>query len=132
MKLDTVRLLVDDMPAAVRFYRDVMGFKLRFGGETDVYVEFEVGAGEVAVALFEKKLMLGSLGLTPADGSVAGDRAVLTFAVPDVDESFATLVTKGAVVVHSPTDQPAWHLRVAHLRDPAGNLIEIHSALRSI
>jgi lactoylglutathione lyase len=130
MKLDTIRLLVDDMPAAVRFYRDALGLAMRFGSENDVYVEFDSGVGGIAVALFDRKLMLGALG-DDTGQTAAGHRSLLTFLVPAVDQTYASLVAAGAKAVHPPTDQPAWHLRAAHVSDPAGNLVEIHSALSS-
>jgi len=33
------RLLVTDMAASVRFYRDILGFKVNVGGENDVYTD---------------------------------------------------------------------------------------------
>lgn len=37
---------------------------------------------------------------------------------------------KGVEFVTEPHDQDAWYLRVAHLRDPDGNLVELFNNLR--
>lgn len=58
------------------------------------------------------------------------DKVALTFEVADVDASFRELSGKGVIFTTEPHDQEAWVLRVAHLRDPEGNLIEINAPLR--
>ena len=60
----------------------------------------------------------------------AQDAAVLTFGVDDVDTACSALKAKGVVFTTTPHDQPEWHIRVAHLRDPDGRLIELYSPLR--
>jgi lactoylglutathione lyase len=47
-----------------------------------------------------------------------------------VDATFRELVSKGATVVTEPHDQPTWEIRVAHLRDPDGNLFELDERRR--
>ena len=54
---------------------------------------------------------------------------MLTFFVKSVDETFAELKKRGATIEREPQDRPDWMLRVAHFRDPAGNLLEIHQPL---
>jgi hypothetical protein len=39
---------------------------------------------------------------------------------------------RGVQFVTEPHDQEAWVLRVAHLRDPEGNLIEINAPLKAV
>jgi predicted enzyme related to lactoylglutathione lyase len=65
-----------------------------------------------------------------AQATRAGDQAVLTFNVADVDATHKQLSAKGVQFVNPPHDQEAWVLRVAHLRDPEGNLIEFNAPLK--
>jgi predicted enzyme related to lactoylglutathione lyase len=53
----------------------------------------------------------------------------LIFAVDDVDEEVRRLTDLGVKMVSEPQDQEAWGLRVAHLRDPEENLIELNKPL---
>ena len=119
MRLTHVRLLVDDVGACVRFYRDVMGFEL--GAEHGDYVEFR--AGEAILALFPRTAMAEAVGFDPL---AAGDRVALILSVDDVDTALAEVRQRGAVVVAEAQDRPDWGLRVAHVRDPDGNLLELY------
>jgi lactoylglutathione lyase len=124
LNLTNVRLLVQDIGASVRFYRDKLGFELVFGDEDDVYAEFK--AGNATLGLFKQELMSEVSGVShlPASANVQ-DRGLLFFAVPDVDAACAELEARGITFVGPPTDRPDWGLRTAHFRDPDGNLIEI-------
>jgi predicted enzyme related to lactoylglutathione lyase len=62
-------------------------------------------------------------------GEQMADKVALTFEVDDVDETYNRLSSKGVHFVTEPHNQEAWVLRVAHLRDPEGNLIEINAPL---
>jgi len=128
MKFTTVRLLVTDFPACHKFYEKILGLKPRFGGPDGHYEEFETGNG-VMVALFPRDMMMTALDTT-GTGTTGDDRVVLTCEVDDVDLVAAYLKTHGVKLVHEPTNQPLWHLRVAHFRDPSGNLIEINAPLK--
>ncbi len=59
----------------------------------------------------------------------AQDRAVLVIEVDDVDALAQRLRASGIVLVNEPMDMEQWVLRVAHFRDPAGNLIEVNQPL---
>jgi lactoylglutathione lyase len=127
MQLINFRLLVDDFPAAVRFWRDIMMLPISFSDETMGYAFFD--AGNTGLELFSRNGFAASLGeATPAPTPV-GHQAVIIFRVDDVDETYATLVKQGATPVASPQDRPAWQARTAHISDPEGNLIEIYSQL---
>jgi lactoylglutathione lyase len=127
MNLTHVRLLTDDPERMVRFYRDVLGLgvTLDAGG-----VYYELRTPGAIVALFRRDLMAGMLGaeLPPPGRS---DAAVVTFEVDDVDETARLLRERGAQLVAEPADYEVAFLRVAHLRDPDGNLIEINAPLRT-
>jgi len=137
LKLTHTRLCVDDLPACVAFYRDVLGLKPKFDAasftaEGSVYVEFETGTPEMTLGLFKHELMQAAVGRKHDDAAAntpGGERVVLTFFVESVNAAFAELKGKGATVASEPKDQPQWMIRVAHVRDPAGNLIELHQPL---
>ena len=132
MKLTHTRLCVDDLPACAAFYRDALGLKPKFDIEGSVYVEFETGTPEMTLGLFKHDLMQRAVGKNHDDAAAnapGGERVVLTFFVDSVDATFAALKAKGATVAGAPKDQPEWGIRVAHVRDPAGNLIEIHQPM---
>ena len=126
MRLTHVRLLVDDVERALGFYRDVLGLEVTLGAGDGIY--YELDAGGVILALYRRDLMGTMLGseLPPAAPS---DAVALTFAVADVDAAARVLRERGAELVAEPRDYEVAFLRVAHLRDPDGNLIEINSSL---
>jgi catechol 2,3-dioxygenase-like lactoylglutathione lyase family enzyme len=126
VKLTFVRLLVDDYPACFRFYRDVLGFRPTFGDEDGDYADFDAGGGDVSLALFVRHYQTDHVGTT-ADAS--GDKVAIIFEVDDVDRALEDLRKRGAPVSAEPTDQTDWGIRVAYIRDPDGNLIELNAPL---
>jgi predicted enzyme related to lactoylglutathione lyase len=111
----------------LRFYSEVMGFPIRLQAPQDDpdYAEFET---EPAVlSIYVRGLMNDAVG--GGVMSAAGDASVLIFAVDNVDEEVRRLTEMGVEMVSKPQDQEAWGLRVAHLRDPEGNLIELNKPL---
>jgi catechol 2,3-dioxygenase-like lactoylglutathione lyase family enzyme len=128
LKLTHTRLLVDNIDACYRFYRDTLGFKPRFDGEGSVYAEFDMGGH--MLALFSRKLMNDVVAPKARHTrDDAPDSVVVTFEVPDVDAVAAHLRQRGVSFISEPHDQKDWLLRVAHFRDPDGNLIEINAGL---
>lgn len=126
MKLTHVRLLTADMEPMIRFYRDVFGLEVTLDAGDGVYCEMR--AGGAILALFRRELMGQMIGSELAAPARA-DAAVLTFEVEDVDETARTLRERGAELVTEPSDYEVAFLRVAHLRDPDGNLVEINAPL---
>ncbi len=127
--LSQIRILVDDFPTSYRFYRDVLGLRPQETGADRVQAEagpygcFKDGSGGTDLALFDRGLMAKSVGADPGDRGPA-DHAVVVFRVPDVDAAHADAVARGAQSAAAPVDQPAWGMRVAHVRAPEGTLIE--------
>ena len=114
MKLTHVRLLVDDVPAAVAFYRDVLGFEVR--ADFGQYVEFV--SGDVSLSVFDRNVQTETAELRPA-----GDGSLVVLQVESADETAKQL---GERVLSGPVDRPDWGLRVLYVRDPAGNLVELY------
>ncbi len=129
-KFAYTRLLVSNFKACFLFYRDIMGFHATFGSENDVYADFNTG--EVTLALFNRSEMSKAVGTTrlPADVQ-AQDKMCLIFSVDDVDAKCRQLKKHAIPLITEPTDKPGWGIRVAHFRDPDGNLIEINQPLPS-
>lgn len=127
MKLTHVRLLTDDVEGLARFYREVLGLELTLDAGDGVYKELR-GPGDVILGVFRRDLMGQMIG---AELPVAGssDAVALTFAVDDVDEAARAVRERGAELVSEPRDYEVAFLRVAHLRDPDGNLIELNAPL---
>jgi lactoylglutathione lyase len=121
-RLADVRLLAEDFDRCLAFYRDAVGLDVRLHVE-GVYAELDGGGTGVTLAVYRRDLMAEALGSTLAPP--VGERIVFTFDVDDVDATFTLLVRAGATPVKEPHDQPAWEIRVAHLRDPEGNLFEL-------
>lgn len=70
-----------------------------------------------------------AVGSTGPPGPSGQDAAMLVFRVDDVGAAAKTLGRLGATQVAAARDRPEWgpELRTAHLRDPAGNLLELQS-----
>lgn len=128
LRYNTTRLLVDNFSAMFTFYKDVLGLIPRFGSADDVYAEFQTG--NVALALFSRALMTAAIANNPSPISASNDCLALSFHVDDVDAAYKALTALGATAVSAPRDQPDWFLRVAHIRDPENNLIELNTPLK--
>ncbi|MBB6674332.1 VOC family protein [Cohnella nanjingensis] len=124
------RLLVSDFKASVRFYREVLEMKEEWhqdepGAE---YALFSVG--EAKFELMPKRSMFEALGEVQAEiGEAAPLHVVLDFGCEDVDAEVERLRARGVRFVTEPHDRPAWRARVAHFRDPEGNLFELYTTL---
>jgi lactoylglutathione lyase len=119
MRFSQARLLVDDFAAAFLFYRDTLGLAVASGDESSAYASFDTGSGSVAI--FERAGQAEVVELRPP-----GDSTLLVLELDDVDATVARLAEH---VVRDPVDKPEWGGRVAFLRDPSGNLIELFQAL---
>ena len=129
MHLTHIRLLVSDFDACFRFYRDVMGLEAVWGEEGSGYADFKVGEG-LALALFERQAQAEAVGTDHLPSKATSqDRVSLVFGSDDLDADFQSLKGRGVQVVAEPADHPEWGIRVAYLRDPDGNLIEINSPI---
>jgi catechol 2,3-dioxygenase-like lactoylglutathione lyase family enzyme len=122
VKLTHVRLLVDDAPACFRFYRDVIGLTPTWGTETKGYADFDAGGSTLAIVGRAGQAEVVELRDT-------GDGAILVFGVDDLEAALAGLRARGAEPGEI-VDRPDWGIRFAHLRDPAGNLVEVSSPIR--
>jgi len=119
VKLSQVRLLVDDVAACFGFYRDVLGLETTFGDAAHGYASFRAGDGTIAI--FDRREQNETSELRGA-----GDSALVVLEVENADAEVERL---RAHVVADPVDRPEWGGRVAYLRDPDGNLIELFQTI---
>ncbi len=130
VKIHSAMLPHDDHEAALRFYRDGLGFEVRND------VEYQglhwitvgpVGQPETSIVLYPPE---ATPGLTDDERRVVtemmakGTYASINLAARDLDAVFARLEASGAEVVQEPTDQP-YGVRDCAFRDPAGNMVRI-------
>ncbi len=129
MRLNSVRLLVQNFAACFRFYRDILGLEPHWGDESSDYANFLL-PGETSLGLYRRELMAEAVGATSLPlFAPCQDRVALILEVDDVDEFVASLHARNVPLVKEPHDCPEWTMRAAHLRDPDGNLIEVFSPL---
>jgi catechol 2,3-dioxygenase-like lactoylglutathione lyase family enzyme len=124
MELSQVRLIVRDFTRCYRFYRDVLGLEPQFDAEQGPYAKFELPEGNAAIALHSRADIEKTIAPLESEGGV---RALVVLHVADVDATVREWTLRGA-----PIDQPrdVWgRLRVAYLKDPEGNLIELQQWL---
>jgi len=128
MKLLQVRLMVKDFKKSVIFYRDILEFKVRWYREDMEYALLDIG--ETKIELLSRKAMaevLGEANLPLEAGNSSS--FILDFGVEDVDVCYNRLRKKGITFITEPFDRKEWGARVAHFRDPDGNLIEIYKMI---
>ncbi|MFI6334462.1 VOC family protein [Streptomyces sp. NPDC050535] len=126
MELAQVRLLVSDFAACYRFYAEVLGLKPQSGATEGPYEKFSPVTGSAGIALQDRAMMariLGELG-EPA----TGHRSLVVLRVDDLDAYCEQITARGATLLHDPAPMTE-RMRVAHLKDPEGNLVELQEWL---
>ena len=126
MKFTHTRLLVENYAACFRFYRDVVQLEVVWGDEEGSYADFRAGDGAL-LAISDREVMADIV----APSTSHSDSAVLVFHVDDLESAVQDLKERGAVFVTEIQDRPTWGIHTAHLRDPAGNLLELNTPLSS-
>jgi len=102
---------VKDLASALRYYRDVLGFKVDWTwGEPPDFGS--VSRGHTTIFL--------------AQGG-GGGSWLMSF-TPDVDKLYEEIKAKGAIIKMPPTNMP-WHVREMQVEDPDRNVIRIGTGL---
>ena len=116
MRLTHVRLLVDDFGAAFRFYRDALGLAPSFGDEDGPYASF--ATEPASLSIFTRDGQRETVELRDT-----GDSAVVPLEVDDVDAEARRLA------LAEPVSRPDWGIRVAYVRDPSDNVLELYTPI---
>ncbi|MFG2605707.1 VOC family protein [Streptomyces sp. NPDC048514] len=126
MELAQVRLLVTDFASCYRFYADVLGLKPQSGAAEGPYEKFSPHAGSAGIALQDRVMMAQFL--QELGESATGHRSLVVLRVDDLDTYCAEITSRGATLLHGPAPMTD-RMRVAHLKDPEGNLVELQEWL---
>src|SRR5262245_15945264 len=124
VKYGGTAIYVDDVPAALDFYRRAFGLETRFFDEALQYGDLQTGGALVAFASHR----LGEM-LMPghhAQGRPAG--VELGFIAHDVPAAFAKAVAAGALPLAEPKVMP-WGATVAYLRSPDGTILGLSTPI---
>lgn len=118
-RIGQISIVVDDLEAAIAFYRDKLGLALLFRAPPSLAF-FDCGGVRLMV-----------------DGAAEGDGAhgtsILYYKVPDIRAAHEALVQQGVEFVQPPhevarmADHALW---LAFLRDPAGNVLALMGEVR--
>ena len=126
MELAQVRLLVSDFATCYRFYCEILGLKPQPGATEGPYEKFSPATGSAGIALQDRSMMaevLDELGDT-----ATGHRSLVVLRVDDLDAYCEQITSRGATLLHGPSPMTE-RMRVAHLKDPEGNLVELQEWL---
>ena len=107
-----IAITVSDVPAALAFYRDVLGLRFLFSAGPNLAF---LDAGGV-------RLMLS----TPQGAGSVGHNSILYFTVSDIVAVHAQILARGATNERTPqlaAKLPDHELWTGFVRDPDGNLV---------
>ena len=122
-----------DAEAALKFYRDDLGFEVRKDvgyqdmrwltvgppGQPGTSIVLHPPAVDPGITDDERRVI--------AEMIAKGTYAVLILATDDLDATFERLQANGADIIQEPIDQP-YGVRDFALRDPAGNMLRVNQA----
>lgn len=124
LKLKAVGLFVKDMATMVAFYRDVVGFPIKWDGiDPSVIVEME-GLRFMLFGRMDFERLTNQPYTYPCGNNGTFELALDVDTPEEVDKVYSTMVALGAVPIIEPKTYP-WGLRSCYVADPEGNLIEI-------
>ena len=109
-------LATGDLPRALGFYRDLLGFEVTYQFPPDGE------PGYVALDLGSSHLGIGADPAVADDARAGGRRFTLWVYAEDCDAAVEHLRANGVRVLAEPADQP-WGERMAEVADPDGNRV---------
>ena len=129
MKLEGFGIFVTDMPAMVRFYRDVLGFEIREAEDAEnIYLEKD----GTLFLMYRRKDFESMTGASLQYAGGVNGHYEIALGVENyaaVDRVFDEVVSKGAAAIMKPATME-WGQRTCYISDPEGNLIEIGSFVK--
>lgn len=118
------RLYVNDYDACLHFYQDILGLKVIMTSSVDRYAELTTGETKLSIMCRGKvKEYFGNH--TPVSFGTKDDAIAISFSVKDIDEACKALQEQKVEIVSSPWNFGDWGVKLALVRDPEGNLIEL-------
>lgn len=105
-KISAITLTVGNMEASMRFYRDVLGMEVLYGGPKEAFSSLRLPNADFPI-------------LNLQQGHPANDWGRMIFQVKDVD-SFWSYLREQGFEPEKPRDA-VWGERYFHLRDPDGH-----------
>ncbi len=130
--MNHVALEVDDLEAALAFYRDTLGLSVRnevAQGDFRWITLVTDSQPEISIVLSQPHA-----GRSQEDGDAIaallakGELGAVFLRSEDLDATFARLATAPGVEVLEEPAERSWGARDAAVRDPAGNLVRIEQA----
>ena len=122
MKLALVTIVTQHLEQMRDFYRGVLQIEPQtYRGH---YVEFPTAAGILALW---RQSEYETFGLGTLRGA-ANHSVMIEFEVEDVDQEYARLKGMQIEWIREPTTQP-WGHRAFYMRDPDGNIVNVHSSV---
>lgn len=121
-------IYTEDLPAALTFYCDLLGFSVSYRfppGDATEFVALGFPGGGLALAATVDG-QVGAHG-RPVHAR-AGHQFELCVYTDDVDSAVAELRRRGVAVLAEPADQP-WGERMAYVADPDGHPVMITAPL---
>ena len=118
--LTTVSYFADDVPAAVRWYSDLLGVEPYFARPTEgppAYVEFRIGDYRHELGIVDRRF-------APHGRSDEAGGTVVYWHVDDVQASFERLLAMGATVHDEPVERGPGFV-TASVVDPFGNILGV-------
>jgi catechol 2,3-dioxygenase-like lactoylglutathione lyase family enzyme len=115
MRLQALRVFVNDLKAARHFYESILGFKMKWELEGTA-IGFDLGVD----------LIIETVGsdADSEDQALVGRFTGGSIAVKQIEMIYAELAAKGVTFISPPERQP-WGGVVAHFEDPSKNLLTL-------
>lgn len=126
MRLDGFGLLVNDMAAMIRFYRDVLGFEIKESEDAENVYLVKDGTLFLLYGRKDFEAMTGKKYAYVNGLNGHSEIALSVESFDEVDRAYEQTIAYGAAPVLAPTTEP-WGQRTCYIADPEGNLIEIAS-----
>ena len=120
--LASVGEIVDDVEAAVRFYRDVLGLSLDYE-EGAEYVQVEM-PGVLHYAIWSRRAAAEACFGDPNAVNRVPLGFTVGFEVEGVSDSVAEVEKRGWPLLHGPKEEP-WGQETSRFLSPGGSLCEI-------
>ena len=126
-RIGSVTILADDALGLVKFYCATLGFSVK-NAHND-YVELDNDG--VRFAICSRATMEIATGHSSYGETRSGQMFALAFPLrthEEVDQTYADVLTRGAIPVQSPRTMP-WGQRAVFFADPEGNIHELFADL---